>query len=365
MIDEVINAGRKKFEVLVTRKLQGDWLSTVDYRELIRLYLVQPEWLLLCKKVGERCKEICERCGIAPYQECHHKTYDRYFHENLDDLMGVCKDCHRELTRQQKEVKLLKVTPKQNSGVQMSINYNFVTTRRTILAHAKEEGGELFIYTSKGDPKKAPIESRDISIYGALGFTTNVSKGKWNVTNMQLLSVTKDEDLDILFKDYSRLIKSDFTCLEGVTQLINDGFNIDKIHEEVTNKDGKTLLLKYLKLHPELPSILRKVVPAYKVSNLISEEMKKEEIRELRKNLISANVVAKVETFATSEKVTVTPTVEKGIRTSLDPNKIRAAKCAQRNGLSIKKHLPDLLLLEGEGIRIEELDKEDIEVLFS
>lgn len=61
-------------------------------------YLASREWALLKEQVRKRSGDICERCLMAPYQETHHLTYARIGHEDLADLLAVCKPCHQFLS---------------------------------------------------------------------------------------------------------------------------------------------------------------------------------------------------------------------------------------------------------------------------
>ena len=57
-------------------------------------YLAGREWALLREQVRERSGDHCENCFMEPQQAVHHLTYKRIGHENLEDLMAVCNDCH-------------------------------------------------------------------------------------------------------------------------------------------------------------------------------------------------------------------------------------------------------------------------------
>lgn len=61
-------------------------------------YLASREWALLKVAVRERSCGRCEYCDLRPGTETHHKTYDRLYHEKLDDLMDVCHLCHEFLS---------------------------------------------------------------------------------------------------------------------------------------------------------------------------------------------------------------------------------------------------------------------------
>lgn len=68
--------------------------TTFDYQE----YLASREWALLKNQVRDRSGGTCERCGKAPHQSTHHKTYARIGHELIEDLLGVCNPCHEWLS---------------------------------------------------------------------------------------------------------------------------------------------------------------------------------------------------------------------------------------------------------------------------
>jgi hypothetical protein len=36
----------------------------------------------------------CENCGSREKLQCHHRTYERLFHERISDLQILCEDCH-------------------------------------------------------------------------------------------------------------------------------------------------------------------------------------------------------------------------------------------------------------------------------
>lgn len=61
-------------------------------------YLASREWALLKERVKERDGNTCELCFAAPHENTHHLTYERLGHEDLSDLMGVCRPCHEWLS---------------------------------------------------------------------------------------------------------------------------------------------------------------------------------------------------------------------------------------------------------------------------
>ena len=78
-----------------------------DYKE----YMLSAYW----KEKRELCMERdggrCQDCG-AMATEVHHKTYDRLFNEDLEDLVALCSECHRARHGRQRMPKL----PVRRSG---------------------------------------------------------------------------------------------------------------------------------------------------------------------------------------------------------------------------------------------------------
>ena len=68
--------------------------TSFDYKD----YLASREWALLKRAVRVRSLGICERCGRAPANQTHHKTYKRIGREELADLQDVCGLCHEYLS---------------------------------------------------------------------------------------------------------------------------------------------------------------------------------------------------------------------------------------------------------------------------
>lgn len=63
-------------------------------RERSGFYMASREFALLREAVRKRCGGICERCHRSKMTQTHHLTYERYGHELLTDLLGVCGPCH-------------------------------------------------------------------------------------------------------------------------------------------------------------------------------------------------------------------------------------------------------------------------------
>lgn len=61
-----------------------------------RLYLRSFQWGARRALVFERAQGRCERCRLARIEEVHHKTYEHFGNEPLEDLEGLCLSCHVE-----------------------------------------------------------------------------------------------------------------------------------------------------------------------------------------------------------------------------------------------------------------------------
>lgn len=57
-------------------------------------YYCSREWALLKRIVQERSRGMCERCRRGTHDETHHLTYERFGHENPEDLQALCTPCH-------------------------------------------------------------------------------------------------------------------------------------------------------------------------------------------------------------------------------------------------------------------------------
>ena len=77
----------------------------VDYQK----YLASREWRLKRQEVIQRYGNVCWRCQDAPIENIHHLTYERVGHEEMDDLMGVCRPCHEYLSAERKDDPAVKV----------------------------------------------------------------------------------------------------------------------------------------------------------------------------------------------------------------------------------------------------------------
>jgi len=64
---------------------------------IYREYLVSKKWASIKRAVYFFYEEECYICRNNDRLHVHHKTYDRLFHEDLDDLVLVCNSCHSKI----------------------------------------------------------------------------------------------------------------------------------------------------------------------------------------------------------------------------------------------------------------------------
>ncbi len=64
-----------------------------DYKK----YLKSEKWFLKREALFVDRGKKCERCGSKENIQVHHIHYRNIYFENLEDLMVVCKSCHRKI----------------------------------------------------------------------------------------------------------------------------------------------------------------------------------------------------------------------------------------------------------------------------
>ena len=68
-------------------------------RARYRRYLASALWKATRHGALVRAQWTCEQCGTQSMTglQVHHRTYHRLGHELFNDLLVLCKDCHRGL----------------------------------------------------------------------------------------------------------------------------------------------------------------------------------------------------------------------------------------------------------------------------
>jgi len=60
-------------------------------------YINSPEWYDKRQLILDRCNNKCEVCHNKKVIHIHHITYERLGNELLEDLQGLCLECHQKL----------------------------------------------------------------------------------------------------------------------------------------------------------------------------------------------------------------------------------------------------------------------------
>jgi len=58
-------------------------------------YLNTPHWWAVRKAINERDK-VCQWCGSEISLNVHHLSYENKWHEQNEDLILLCKECHEK-----------------------------------------------------------------------------------------------------------------------------------------------------------------------------------------------------------------------------------------------------------------------------
>ena len=58
-------------------------------------YLRSPGWKLRRQVALDRAGGFCEDCAVRSNFDVHHKTYKRKGNERPEDLVAVCRQCHK------------------------------------------------------------------------------------------------------------------------------------------------------------------------------------------------------------------------------------------------------------------------------
>lgn len=75
-------------------------------KEAYDKYIASRAWKNKRTLALERAKNRCERCGFSTWSvtlEVHHKTYEHFGNEPLDDLEVLCEKCHEEADKERAE----------------------------------------------------------------------------------------------------------------------------------------------------------------------------------------------------------------------------------------------------------------------
>lgn len=64
--------------------------TNIDYNK----YMSSGYWKDIKEQILERDKHKCRLCNSKKNLQVHHRTYDNLYHEDLEELITLCKKCH-------------------------------------------------------------------------------------------------------------------------------------------------------------------------------------------------------------------------------------------------------------------------------
>ena len=71
------------------------FINTEDNKERHRYYLRSKQWCDIAARIRSRDGFHCRQCNkFDRHLHVHHKTYERWGEESMDDLIAVCEKCH-------------------------------------------------------------------------------------------------------------------------------------------------------------------------------------------------------------------------------------------------------------------------------
>jgi 5-methylcytosine-specific restriction endonuclease McrA len=88
-----------------------EYLRSDRWQELRRRFFAESSRVAnMRKRLGTLC---CEFCGVTGRPlDLHHRTYKRLGREKLTDLVLLCRDCHRTVHKEPKDVSVWAATQK-------------------------------------------------------------------------------------------------------------------------------------------------------------------------------------------------------------------------------------------------------------
>lgn len=89
----------ERYEIKLTaakRQFQERGRFTKFYKD----YMASEGWQEKRRLVLNRCRNICEGCGLSDATEVHHRSYEHLGSEFLWELAGLCHPCHDRLSEE-------------------------------------------------------------------------------------------------------------------------------------------------------------------------------------------------------------------------------------------------------------------------
>jgi hypothetical protein len=71
-------------------------VEPLTHKEKYNTYINSPEWKKFRLSIIIERGSVCEKCSAEGSVDAHHLTYDRLFNELPQDIMLLCKPCHKK-----------------------------------------------------------------------------------------------------------------------------------------------------------------------------------------------------------------------------------------------------------------------------
>ena len=69
-------------------------------------HLASPKWAAFRQVALSIAKNRCRACAATEDLQVHHRTYDHFGHEELDDVVVLCQRCHDAVHRLERSGRL-------------------------------------------------------------------------------------------------------------------------------------------------------------------------------------------------------------------------------------------------------------------
>ena len=99
---------------------------TKEYKDYLKSDIWKGKRELVLDTLGKKCKKCCTHKNL----QVHHKTYDRIFHECIEDFEVLCFKCHVIYHGSESDIRKKRaaintyMTKKYNPGWQKYITYD-------------------------------------------------------------------------------------------------------------------------------------------------------------------------------------------------------------------------------------------------
>ena len=94
----IVKSENKKDTKLLENKIYNDFIDITkkNAKEEYKEYLNSDHWKSIRLKALDRAGHKCQLCSSKECLNVHHNTYINRGHEDLKDLVVLCRECHKK-----------------------------------------------------------------------------------------------------------------------------------------------------------------------------------------------------------------------------------------------------------------------------